>query len=124
MITKLYFRQLLLQLSVSCDPSEIILIYWFGSKEQNLFKIENICNIMNVFTVTCDKLNVFLLNKSIDWILLHQQNGFKYTFILNCINISQYYCFYCIFYQINAALVSTRDFIIKKPESFQMFDQL
>ncbi len=28
------------------------------------------------------------------------------TFILNCNNISQYYCFYCIFDQINAALVS------------------
>ncbi len=28
------------------------------------------------------------------------------TFILNCNNISQYYCFYCIF----AALVSKRDF--------------
>ncbi len=24
-------------------------------------------------------------------------------FILNCFNISQYYCFYCIFDQINAA---------------------
>ncbi len=59
---------------------------------------------MNVFTITCDKLNVFLLKKSIDW--------------SNC------FFFYCIFNQINAALVSTRDFIIKKPESFQMFDQL
>ncbi len=35
-------------------------------------------------------------------------------FILNCISISQYYCFYCIFDQINAALVSIRDYLKKK----------
>ncbi len=34
------------------------------------------------------------------------------TVILNCNNISQYYCFYCIFDQINVALVSIRDFFI------------
>ncbi len=34
--------------------------------------------------------------------------------ILNCKNISQYYCFYCIFGQINAGLVSLRDFFQKK----------
>ncbi len=33
--------------------------------------------------------------------------------ILNCNNISQYYSFYCIFSQINAALVSRRDFFEK-----------
>ncbi len=33
---------------------------------------------------------------------------------LNCNNISQYYCFYCIFGQINSALVSIRDFKIIK----------
>ncbi len=31
-------------------------------------------------------------------------NNFTLT-ILNCNNISQYYCFYCIFDQINVALV-------------------
>ncbi len=31
------------------------------------------------------------------------------TIILNCKNISQYYSFYCIFDQINAALVSIKD---------------
>ncbi len=33
--------------------------------------------------------------------------------ILNCINISQYYSFYSIFNQVNAALVSIRDFFQK-----------
>ncbi len=32
------------------------------------------------------------------------------TAILNCNNISHYYCFYCRFHQINAALISRRDF--------------
>ncbi len=35
-------------------------------------------------------------------------------YILNCINISQYYSSDSIFYQINAALVSIRDFFKKK----------
>ncbi len=35
----------------------------------------------------------------------------KKTVIWNCNNISQYYCFYCIFNQINAALVRIRDFL-------------
>ncbi len=33
---------------------------------------------------------------------------------IRCHNISQYYCFYCIFNQINAALVSIRDVFQKK----------
>jgi len=32
---------------------------------------------------------------------------------INCTNISQYYCSYCIFNQINAALVNIRDFFQK-----------
>ncbi len=44
--------------------------------------------------------------------------GIKYvlkykTVVLNCNNISQYYYFYCICYQINAASVSIRYFFIK-----------
>ncbi len=37
--------------------------------------------------------------------------GIKYnkTILSNCNNILLYYCFYCIFHQINADLVSTRD---------------
>ena len=35
------------------------------------------------------------------------------TIILNCNNISQYYCFFCIYYEINAALMSIRDFVQK-----------
>ncbi len=34
--------------------------------------------------------------------------------ILNYKNISQYYCFCCIFYQINETLVSSRDFLLKQ----------
>ncbi len=37
----------------------------------------------------------------------------KKTAILNCNNISQYYRFFCIFDQINAALVIRRDFFQK-----------
>ncbi len=33
-------------------------------------------------------------------------------------NISNYYCFYCIFDQINAALVSRRDFLQKHKKTF------
>ncbi len=36
----------------------------------------------------------------------HQRNILQNTAILNCIIISQYYCFYCVSDQINAALVS------------------
>ncbi len=34
----------------------------------------------------------------------------KKTVILNCNNISQYYCFYCIFDPINVSLVSIGSF--------------
>ncbi len=40
------------------------------------------------------------------------KNTFKYIFF-NCSNILQYYCFYCIFTQINAVLASIRDFFWK-----------
>ncbi len=68
-------------LLMSHDPSEIILtfliiliiIYYFlnycflwmdGMKEYHIFKLENFCNIINVF-VTFDQFNASLLNKSI-----------------------------------------------------------
>ncbi len=34
-------------------------------KEQHLFEIEIFCNIINVFTVTFDQLNAFLMNQII-----------------------------------------------------------
>ncbi len=43
----------------------------------------------------------------------------------NCNNISQYFSFYCILYQINVALVNQRDLFqkhVKKSELFQTFD--
>ncbi len=47
---------------------------------------------------------------------LHQRNKLHFKmyfkikqFFFNCNNISQYYWFYCIFNQINAALVRKRD---------------
>ncbi len=36
-------------------------------KEQQLFEIESFCNIINVFTVTFEQFNAFLLNKSINF---------------------------------------------------------
>ncbi len=86
---KAVFSASLLQSSVSHDPSEIILIYWFGPQEtfliiinaenclycliflwkqtespkQHLFTIEIFCNLINVFTVTFDQFNASLLNK-------------------------------------------------------------
>ncbi len=36
-----------------------------SSKEQLLFEIEIFCNIIHVFTVTFDRFNTSLLNKSI-----------------------------------------------------------
>ncbi len=35
-----------------------------SSKEQHLFEIKILCNIINVFTVTFDQFNESLLNKS------------------------------------------------------------
>ncbi len=77
---KAEFSASLLQSSVSHDPSEIILIYWFAAqdtfliiifvkknnnKKQHLFKIEIFCNIIDVFTVNFDQCNASLLNKTI-----------------------------------------------------------
>ncbi len=70
--------------SVSYDPSEIILLCYFGAhfyensyfcilwwidslKEHNLFKIFY-CNIINYFYVTFDQFDAFLLNKSINFL--------------------------------------------------------
>ncbi len=39
-----------------------------SSKEQHLFETEIFCNIIIVFTVTFDKFNIFLLNKSINFL--------------------------------------------------------
>ncbi len=66
-----------LQCWISCDhnifwwKSWYIFFYrirWWiaSSKEQHLFKIEIFCSIINVFTVTFDKLHAFLLRKSIN----------------------------------------------------------
>ncbi len=38
--------------------------------------------------------------------------------ILNCENISQYYCFCCIYDQINTSLLSRGDFLKKKYKSY------
>ncbi len=41
-------------------------LWWIeNSNEQRLFEIEIFCNIINVFTVTCDHLNASKLNKTI-----------------------------------------------------------
>ncbi len=43
-----HFQQALLQSSVSHDPSEIILIYWFSAQETAFItNIENICQKLN-----------------------------------------------------------------------------
>ncbi len=47
-IAKLHSHQSLLQSSVSHDPSEIILICWFGAQETFLI-ITNVENLNNVF---------------------------------------------------------------------------
>jgi len=63
-----------------------------------------------------------------DWsnMLLFSVNAVKYikwkTVILNWNNISQYYCFYCIFYQISAALVSIRDYFQNINLHYSLFD--
>ncbi len=44
------------------------ILWWLeGSKEQHLFELEIICNIINIFTLTFDKPNASLLNKSINF---------------------------------------------------------
>ncbi len=92
-LIKAEFSASLLQSSVSHDPSEIIIIYWFNAEnscaaqrfcgnrdsffldtdeynvQKNIF-----CNIINVFTVTFDQFNVSLLNKSINFLTLLTPN--------------------------------------------------
>jgi len=46
----------------------------------------------------------------INYILTYIQ--IENVFIWNCSNISQYSCFYCIFYQISAAMLSLRDLFL------------
>ncbi len=46
------------------------ILWWTeSSKEQHLFETEIFCNITNVFIVTFDQFNAFLLNKSINFLL-------------------------------------------------------
>ncbi len=40
---------------------------WNHSKDQHLFEVEILSNIINVFAVTFDQINAFLLNKSINF---------------------------------------------------------
>ncbi len=49
------------------------------SKEQHLFQIEIFCNILNVFTVTFDRFNVYLLNKNINF-FKKKQTYWPWTF--------------------------------------------
>ncbi len=56
-MAKLNFQQPLPQFSVSHDPTEIILICWFGAQEMFLI----------IINATFDKLNASLLNKSINY---------------------------------------------------------
>ncbi len=43
----------------------------------------------------------------------------QYIHILNCNDISQYYCFYCIFDQIHLVLISISDFF--QPKLFELY---
>ncbi len=56
-MAKLNIQQLLLQFSVSHDPSEIILICWFGAQEMFLIIISD----------TFDTFKVSLLSKNINY---------------------------------------------------------
>ncbi len=88
---------LLLQSTVSDDPSEIILIcrlfpadntrnsyavmiIWCleNSKEQHLFKTEIFCNIKNVFTVTFDPFNASIKKEEKNIVDSKLLNGSKY----------------------------------------------
>jgi len=54
---------------VETDTFYYRIICWIeSSKEQRLFEVENFCNIINVFTVSIDPFDVFLLYKSIIFI--------------------------------------------------------
>ncbi len=75
-MAKVSFQQPLLQLSVSYNSSEIILIRWFGAQKALLLSMlkninlifwwkfwnRNLCNIANL---TFDQINASLPNKSI-----------------------------------------------------------
>ncbi len=56
-MAKLNIQQLLLQFSVSHDPSEIILICWFGAQEMFLI----------IISATFDTFKVSLLSKNINY---------------------------------------------------------
>jgi len=71
---KAEFSVSLLQSSVSHDPSEILLIYWFGAQlsiithlllmvsAENVLLVEIFNNIINVLTVTFDQFNASSMN--------------------------------------------------------------
>lgn len=46
----------------------IIILQVKNSEEEHLFKMENFCDIINILTVTSDQFNVYLLNKSVDFL--------------------------------------------------------
>jgi len=86
-VIKAEFSALLLQSSVSRDPSEITVIYGFYAiiiiiffsgffdkykfqKNSTDMKMSLKMNILNVFTVTFDRFNSSLMNKSIYFIYL------------------------------------------------------
>ncbi len=86
---KAEFSASLLQSSVPHDPAEIILIYSFAAQETFFFIILNVEN-------------------SFCCLIFFVETVFHYhsKFGLFSSAISQYYCFYCIFDQISAILVS------------------
>ncbi len=76
MMVKQNFQQLLFQSSVSYNPSEIILICWFGAQKtaayfyffsgfSTIYLKYIFCNNVKVLTAICDQLNASLLNRSI-----------------------------------------------------------
>ncbi len=52
-------------------------------------------------------------NESVSVLAIKRNYKQNKTIILNCNNVSQYYCFYCSFIQINAALKSIRELFQK-----------
>jgi len=74
MYGKAEFSVSLLQSSVSHDPSEILLIYWFGAQlsiithlllmvsAENVLLVEIFNNIINVLTVTFAQFNASSMN--------------------------------------------------------------
>ncbi len=68
---------------MSHDPSEIILIWWFGAQETFLIMISYLNlfflnKIINIFTLTFEQFNTLLLNKNID--LLKKKKNLSLTF--------------------------------------------